>query len=191
LTSSSNGSHAPRGITIWLTGLSGAGKTTIANLLSTELGSRGRHVETLDGDIVRQHLSKGLGFSKEDRDENVRRIGWVAGRLTAHGATVVAAVISPYRDLRAELRHHIDPFFEIYVKCPLEVLIQRDPKGLYKKALAGDIPNFTGISDPYEEPLSPELTIDTHSETVEQSVTRVIEALEAAGHLRRPVAATA
>ena len=180
MTSSPNGSHAPRGITIWLTGLSGAGKTTIANLLSTELGSRGRHVETL-----------GLGFSKADRDENVRRIGWVAGRLTAHGATVIAAVISPYRDLRAELRHHIDPFFEIYVKCPLEVLIQRDPKGLYKKALAGDIPNFTGISDPYEEPLSPELTIDTHSETVEQSVTRVIEALEAAGHLRRPVAATA
>ena len=188
---SSDGADSPHGLTIWLTGLSGAGKTTIADRLAEELSARGHRIEKLDGDVVREHLSKGLGFSKEDRDENIRRIGWVAGRLTAHGVTVIVAAISPYREARAQARRLIDSFFEVYVKCPLDVLVQRDPKGLYKKALAGDIPNFTGISDPYEEPLSPELTIETDPESVERSVTRVIEALEAAGHLSHPVPATA
>ncbi len=191
MTSSPNGAEPLRGLTIWLTGLSGAGKTTIANRLAEELSTRGHRIEKLDGDVVREHLSKGLGFSKEDRDENIRRIGWVAGRLTAHGVTVIAAVISPYREARAEARRLCDSFFEIYVKCSLDVLIRRDPKGLYQKAIAGDIPNFTGISDPYEEPLSPEFTVETDSESVEQSVTRVIEALEAAGHLRHPTPAPA
>lgn len=180
-----------RGLTIWLTGLSGAGKTTIADLLAERLSERGRRVEKLDGDVIRRHLSKGLGFSKEDRDENVRRIGWVAHRLTDHGATVIAAVISPYNDIRAEVRALVGSFFEVYVKCPLETLIRRDPKGLYAKALSGEIANFTGVSDPYEEPLNPELTLETNNETVEESVDRIIARLEEAGHLRQPAAAVA
>jgi adenylylsulfate kinase len=189
---SSNGHRTPHaGLTIWLTGLSGAGKTTIADRLETELVARGRRVEKLDGDVVRQHLSKGLGFSKEDRDENVRRIGWVAHRLTHHGATVIASVISPYRDIRAEARELIGDFFEIYVKCALDVLVRRDPKGLYAKAFSGEIPNFTGVSDPYEEPLFPELTLETANETVEQSVDRIITRLEEAGLLVEPAATVA
>ncbi|MGC8834226.1 MAG: adenylyl-sulfate kinase, partial [Armatimonadota bacterium] len=141
-----------KGFTVWFTGLSGAGKTTISQLVAEEIRRRGRNVEILDGDVVRTHLSKGLGFSKEDRDTNIRRIAFVCKLLTRNGVAVIAAAISPYRDVREEARREIGNFVEVYVRCPLEVCIQRDVKGLYQKALRGEIPNFTGISDPYEEP---------------------------------------
>lgn len=172
-----------RGLTVWLTGLSGAGKTTIAYRLGQILADRGHRVELLDGDVFRQHLSKGLGYSKEDRDENIRRVGWVAERLTAHGVTAIVAVISPYREIREEVKERIGDFVEIFVKCPVEVLIRRDTKGLYRKALAGEILKFTGISDPYEEPVSPNLTLDTAGETIEESVARVLASLEENGYV--------
>ena len=178
-----------RGVTIWFTGLSGAGKTTLAQRLAIELHARGHAVETLDGDVVRKHLSKGLGFSKADRDENIRRIAWVSALATRHGASVIVSAISPYRDLRREARELIGDFVEVYVQCPLETLIERDPKGLYAKALAGEIENFTGISDPYEEPEYAEIVVHTDRETVNESLNRILSRLDELGRLGPAIAA--
>ena len=171
------------GFTVWFTGLSGAGKTTLADGLERELLRRGRLVETLDGDVVRAHLTKGLGFSKADRDENIRRIGWVAAMGTRLGGTMLVSAISPYAELRREVRARIGDFIEVYVKCSLDELIRRDPKGLYRKALAGEIANFTGVSDPYEEPQNPEITVETDRESVETSLAAIVDGLEALGYL--------
>ena len=167
-----------RGFTVWFTGLSGAGKTTIAHRLEQFLRDRGLNVELLDGDVVRTHLSKGLGFSKEDRDTNIRRIGFVCNLLSRNGATAIAAAISPYREVRDEVRAEIDNFVEVYVKCPLDVLEERDVKGLYAKARRGEIANFTGVSDPYEEPLNAEVVVETDEETEEESIAKVVAKLE-------------
>jgi adenylyl-sulfate kinase len=172
-----------KGFTVWFTGLPSAGKSTLADLLAGELRERGHGVEVLDGDVVRQHLCKGLGFSKEDRDENIRRIGFVCGLLTRHGAAAIAAAISPYRAIRNEVRGSIGNFIEVYVKTSVETCIQRDVKGLYKKALAGEIKGFTGVDDPYEPPLKPELTIETETESPEESVTRILRGLERLGYV--------
>src|ERR1700724_1407534 len=150
-------------------GLPSAGKSTIAETLAPALKARGERVELLDGDVVRENLSKGLGFSKEDRDINIRRIGFVSELLARHGVIVIVAAISPYRAVRDEVRSTIPNFVEVYVECPIEVLAERDVKGLYKKALAGEIPHFTGVSDPYEAPLNPEVTVDSSRETPEES----------------------
>lgn len=171
------------GFVVWFTGLSGSGKSTLATLLSAELVRRGVHVEILDGDEVRRHLSKGLGFSREDRDTNVRRIGFVAKLLARAGACAMTAAISPYRDVREELRRDIGRFLEVYCRCPVDVLAARDPKGLYEKALAGEIAHFSGVTDPYEEPLSPDVIVDTSVETKEASVRKIIQAIEARGLL--------
>jgi adenylyl-sulfate kinase len=168
-----------QGFTLWFTGLSGAGKSTLASLAAAELRNRGHRVEILDGDEVRTNLSKGLGFSKEDRDTNIRRIGYVCRLLARNGVVAISAAISPYRAIRDEVRAQHDRFFEVYVKCTLEKLVERDVKGLYKKALAGEIKGFTGVSDPYEEPLSPELVIESHIESVEQSLAKLVGTLEA------------
>lgn len=170
------------GFTVWFTGMSGAGKSTIPRLLEQRLRSQGAKVEVLDGDVVRTHLSRGLGFSKEDRDENIRRIGFVCELLSRNGVIAIAAAISPYRAVREEVRGRIPNFVEVYVQCPLEVLAGRDVKGLYKKALAGEVAQFTGISDPYEPPLAPEVTIDSSTETPEQSLERIWAALENLGY---------
>jgi adenylyl-sulfate kinase len=167
-----------RGFTVWFTGLSGAGKSTVARLLEQRLRSRGWRVELLDGDVVRESLSSGLGFTKHDRDENVRRVGFVCELLSRNDVIAIAAMISPYRAVREELRARIANFVEIYVNCPLEVLIRRDPKGLYRKALDGEITAFTGISDPYEPPLAPELTLHSDRESPEDSVANVLAALD-------------
>ena len=171
-----------RGFVLWFTGLSGAGKTTLANALAPEFSGRGTRVEVLDGDQVRTHLSKGLGFSREDRDTNIRRIGYVSRLLARNGVGVITAAISPYRVPRDEVRKAVESdgasFVEIYLRAQLPALIARDVKGLYARALAGEIAQFTGISDPYEEPLKPELVVETDSEVVEQSVTRILTRLE-------------
>jgi len=172
-----------RGFTIWFTGLSGAGKTTIAEALAPVLRERGLKVESLDGDVVRTNLSKGLGFSKEDRDTNILRIGFVSHLLSRNGVVVLASAISPYRDVRDEVRGQIGDFVEVYVQCPLDALVKRDVKGLYEKALRGEIANFTGVSDPYEEPLNPEVVVETDKETVEESLAKVLAALEERGYL--------
>lgn len=170
------------GFTVWFTGLSGSGKTTLAMMLEAELRARGlTRVERLDGDIVRQHLTRDLGYSKEDRDLNIERVTFVAKLLTRNGVAVLAAFISPYREVRARSRGEISRFVEVYCRCPLDVLIERDAKGLYKKALAGEIDNFTGVSDPYEEPLSPEVLVDTDVETPEESLSKVLSFLEGRG----------
>jgi adenylyl-sulfate kinase len=175
------------GFTVWLTGLSGAGKTTLAWDLLMELRARGVKVEVLDGDEVRTNLSKGLGFSKEDRDENIHRIGYVSRLLARNGVGVIAAAISPYREVRDEVHRTIEAdgavFIEVFVKCPIDVLAKRDVKGLYQKALAGEIKSFTGVSDPYEEPLDPEVTVETDRETVEESVGKIIRELARQGCL--------
>ena len=172
------------GLTIWFTGLSGAGKSTISEILERELRALGRNVEVLDGDVVRTHLSKGLGFSKEDRDTNIRRIGWVCEVLSRNGVFAIAAAISPYRAVRDEIRErHSGRFFEVFIDVPLEVAIERDTKGLYKKALAGEIKGFTGIDDPYEPPLDPELIIHTDRETPAESAERILSALRQLGYL--------
>ena len=173
-----------RGFTLWLTGLSGAGKSTLATALGRELARHGIPVETLDGDEVRQNLSKGLGFSREDRDANIRRIGYVAKLLTRNGVVVISAAISPYRAVRDEVRREIGAFVEVHVKASLEECVRRDTKGSYARALAGEIAQFTGVSDPYEEPLAPELVVDTEREDVTSSATRVIDRLVELGHLR-------
>jgi adenylyl-sulfate kinase len=177
------------GATIWFTGLSGAGKSTVASLVEAELRRRGEPVEVLDGDVVRTNLSKGLGFSKEDRDENIRRIGFVCNLLSRHGVFAIAAAISPYREIRHEVRAAAaGKFLEVYVDCPIEECARRDVKGLYVKAFAGEIKNFTGVSDPYEPPLEPEVSLRTAEESPELSAQRVIEALEARGFLPRELA---
>ncbi len=178
--------NASQGFTIWFTGLSGSGKTTVAHRVGQVLEQRlGRSVEILDGDVVRTHLSKGLGFSREDRDTNIRRIGWVCHILTKHGVPNIAAAISPYRDVRDEVRKMVGPFVEVYVRCPIETCEQRDVKGLYRKARAGELKQFTGVDDPYEEPLNPEVTLYTDRESVEESVKKVINTLEELGWLAR------
>ena len=174
-----------QGFTLWFTGLSGSGKTTLARLVEQELRARGYRVEVLDGDLIRQNLSRGLGFSKEDRDEHIRRVGFICNLLSRNGVVAIAAVISPYREIRDEVRRSMDNgrFVEVYVKCPLEVLIQRDVKGLYTRALRGEIANFTGISDPYEEPLNPEVVVETDRETPQESVAKILGKLEKLGYL--------
>ena len=167
-----------KGFTVWFTGLSGSGKTTISRKLQDNLREHGiMNVEILDGDVVRTNLSKGLGFSKEDRDTNIRRIGFVCELLTRNGIPNFAAAISPYQSIRDEVRKKVGNFVEVFVKCPLETLTERDPKGLYKKALSGEIKNFTGVSDPYEEPVNPEVVCETDKESVEQSVDKIINKL--------------
>lgn len=166
------------GFTLWFTGLSGAGKSTIANILEKKFQEKGLKIEILDGDVVRTHLSKGLGFSKEDRDTNIRRIGYVASMLSRNGVISVTAAISPYKEIRNEVREMSENFIEVYAKCPLEIVEKRDVKGLYKKARAGEIPQFTGISDPYEEPISPEITVETNKETPEESAGKILEWLQ-------------
>jgi adenylyl-sulfate kinase len=170
-----------KGFTVWFTGLSGSGKTTAAHLLERRLIDAGFKVEVLDGDVVRTHLSKGLGFSKEDRNENIRRIGFVCELLSRNGVVAIAAVISPYREAREQVRRRIPNFVEVHMDCPLEVLIARDVKGLYKRAIAGEISQFTGITDPYEPPTNPELTIHSERETPEHSQERVWSALRELG----------
>ena len=165
------------GVTLWFTGLSGAGKTTISQAVEKELRLLDYKVESLDGDVVRQNLTKGLGFSREDRDENIRRIGFVANLLTRNQVIVLVSAISPYREIRTEVRDRIGNFIEVYVNAPLEVCEERDVKGLYKKARSGIIKNFTGIDDPYEPPINPEVECKTDSETLEQSVAKVLAQL--------------
>lgn len=167
-----------QGFTLWFTGMSGSGKTTLARAVERILRDRGLKVEVLDGDVVRTNLSKGLGFSKEDRDTNIKRIGFVCKLLTRNGVVAVGSAISPYREVRDYIRRDIGRFVEVYCRCPLDVLVQRDVKGLYKKALDGEIDNFTGISDPYEEPLNAEVVADTDKETPERSVARIVRKLE-------------
>jgi len=172
------------GFTLWFTGLSGAGKSTLANLVAEELRARGHRVEILDGDEVRTNLSKGLGFSKEDRDTNIRRIGYVCNLLARNGVIAISAAISPYREVRDEVRRLHGKFFEVYMKCSIEKLSERDVKGLYKKALAGEIKNFTGVSDPYEEPLSAEIVLDSGTERVEESLQRLLQTLESGNYIK-------
>jgi len=168
-----------KGFTLWFTGLSGAGKTTISQIVEIELRDRGSRVEVLDGDVVRENLSKGLGFSKEDRDTNIRRIAFVADLLSRNGVPVITAAISPYRELRDEARELMgDRFIEVFVKASVEVCAERDVKGLYEKAFRGEIKEFTGVSDPYEPPLNPELTLDTEHDSAEEDAARVIAMLE-------------
>ena len=169
------------GCTLWFTGMSGSGKSTMSNLLASCLRAMGAQVELLDGDVVRTHLCQGLGFTREDREENIRRIGFVCELLSRNGVVAIAAAISPYRTDRDRVRARIPNFVEIYMRCPLDVLIQRDVKDLYKKALSGEIPNFTGISDPYEPPVAPEVTIDSSSESLEESVAKILCRLEELG----------
>jgi adenylyl-sulfate kinase len=171
------------GLTVWFTGLPSSGKSTLARMLERVLVERGQRVEVLDGDEVRLRLSRGLGFSKEDRDENIRRITYVAKLITRCDGVAITCAISPYRALRDEARQEIGRFIEIYVKCALEVCIDRDVKGLYAKALRGEIPVFTGISDPYEAPLAPEVTVETDQESPEESLAKILQQLEELGYL--------
>ena len=174
---------ANTGFTIWFTGLSGAGKSTLSQIIEKRLRDRGRNVEVLDGDIVRTHLSKGLGFSREDRDTNIKRIAFVCSLLTRNGVICISAAIAPYREAREWARKEIGDFVEVYVKCPIEVCRQRDVKGLYKLVDEGKLKGFTGVDDPYEEPENPELVIETDKETVEESVARIFTRLEELGYL--------
>jgi adenylyl-sulfate kinase len=166
------------GFVLWLTGLSGAGKSTVAAKLGPVLAERGHRVELLDGDEVRTSLCQGLGFSRADRDTNIARIGYVAGKLAKHGVAVLVAAISPYRQARDQVRASVDRFVEVHVAAPLPTCAERDPKGLYAKALAGEIKNFTGVSDPYEPPLRPEIVLHTEAESVDESVHQVLAWLE-------------
>src|SRR5438477_7455225 len=180
------------GLTLWFTGLSGAGKTTIAELVRPELEARGRKVEWLDGDEVREHLSKGLGFSKEDRDTNIDRIGWVASKLTRHGAAVIVSAISPYAEARNKARAMVEEhgaFIEVFVDASVEECARRDVKGLYEKAFRGEIPEFTGVSDPYEAPTDPEIRIESEHEEPGESAQRIVELLEERGLVEAQVAA--
>jgi adenylylsulfate kinase len=172
------------GFTLWFTGLSAAGKTTIAHIVGPAIEERGPIVEYLDGDTVRTQLSKGLGFSKEDRDTNIERIGWVAARLTRHGAAVIASAISPYREVRARARRMVEEygtFVEVFVDVSVDEAAKRDIKGLYQKAMAGEIQNFTGVNDPYEEPESPDIRIDADAQSPEESARQILGYLEEKG----------
>ena len=178
------GAVMERGFTIWFTGLSCSGKSTLSKKVEAELRRRGLNkIEVLDGDVVRMNLSKGLGFSKEDRDTNIKRIGFVCKLLTRNGVIAIAAAISPYREIRDFNRKEIGNFVEVYCKCPLKVCIERDVKGLYKKALAGEIKDYTGVDDPYEEPLNPEVILETDRESHEESVAKIIRKLEVLGYI--------
>lgn len=172
--------------TIWFTGLSGSGKSTLAGKLAAYLDQHDLPYELIDGDVVRKQLCKGLGFSKEDRDENIRRIGYVAGLLNRHNIISIVAAISPYRQARAEVRNHMTMFLEVHVDCPIDTLVQRDVKGLYRRALAGQIEHFSGISDPYEVPLDPDVYINSGTQSPEESLTIVISKLEDLGWITRP-----
>lgn len=172
-----------KGVTVWFTGLPCCGKTTIADKVAETLKKEGYRVERLDGDIVRQGLTSDLGFSKEDRDENIKRVSFVAKLLTRNGVIVLATFVSPYRARRNKSREEIGNFVEVYTRCPVEVCAQRDVKGMYKKALRGEIKNFTGVDDPYEEPEHPELIIDTDRETPEESVKKVLMTLKGLGYI--------
>jgi adenylylsulfate kinase len=172
-----------KGITVWFTGLSGSGKTTLCNLIQSKLNHRNIKVELLDGDVVREHLSSDLGFSKEDRQKNIERVAFLANLLSRNGIIVLASFISPYQKTRDYCRDHIDSFIEVYVKCSIDECIRRDVKGLYQKALKGEIKQFTGISDPFEEPISPEVTVETETETIEESANKVMEYLEHHGYI--------
>jgi adenylylsulfate kinase len=174
-----------QGFTLWFTGLSGAGKSTLAVLIKDRLEQTGRRVELLDGDEVRKNLSSGLGFSKADRDANIRRIAYVAKLLSRNGVVAITAAISPYREIRDEARREIRNFVEVFLDCPLEVCEQRDTKGLYKKARSGEIQQFTGISDPYEPPANPEIHLHTDRENAAQDVDMILERLAELGHLPR------
>ena len=179
-----NGVRFGRGFTLWFTGLSGAGKTTISEIVEKELRQRIGKVEVLDGDIVRTNLSRGLGFSRADRDTNILRIGFVANLLTRNGVAVIVSAISPYKEARDTVRRDIgEGFIEVFVDCPVEVCAQRDVKGLYKKAFTGEIEHFTGVSDPYEPPAAPELVLKTDEETPRESARKVIAKLEELGYL--------
>ena len=180
---SGNQEDGKSGATIWFTGLPCSGKSTVAQLVELQVRSWGYRVEVLDGDVVRRNLTKGLGFSREDRDENIRRIGFVCHLLTRNGVIAIGAAISPYRAIRDEIRRLIGSFVEVHVNCPLRVCMERDVKGMYKKALAGEIAGFTGVSDPYEEPVSPELTLHTDRETPVESAQKVLDFLKEAGYL--------
>jgi adenylyl-sulfate kinase len=180
------------GFTLWFTGLSGAGKTTIAHLVGPQLEERGLLVEYLDGDVVRTHLSKGLGFSKEDRDTNIERIGWVASRLTRHGGAVIVAAISPYEETRRKARDLVEPFgpfVEVHVQASVDTCARRDVKGLYAKAFAGELKGFTGVDDPYEAPARPELVLNTEEHEPAESAAIVIGRLQELGVLRERVEA--
>lgn len=178
---------ASKGFTLWFTGMSGAGKSTLSAPVVERLRALGHKVELLDGDVVRTNLSRGLGFTKEDRDINVRRIGFVANLLSRNGVVAVTAAISPYRAIRDEIRALVTGdgggFVEVHVHCPVEVLAKRDVKGLYKQALAGEIGNFTGVSDPYEPPLKPEVVVDSSKETVAESIDKIIAKLRELGYV--------
>ena len=174
---------ANAGFTIWFTGLSGSGKSTLSEIIEERLKERGRNVEVLDGDIVRTHLSKGLGFSREDRDTNIKRIAFVCSLLTRNSVVCISAAIAPYREARDWARKEIGNFVEVYVRCPIDVCRQRDVKGLYKLVDEGKIKNFTGVDDPYEEPLHPELIVETDKETVDESVARIFAKLTQLGYL--------
>ena len=182
-------SDQQKGFTLWMTGLSGAGKTTIAKIVEAELKSRGLKIERLDGDVVRQSLTRDLGFSKEDRDKNIERVTFVAKLLSRNGVGVIASFISPYQSVRDRVRAETTNFIEVFVNAPLEVCAERDVKGLYAKAFAGEIPNFTGVSDPYEPPANPEIVVNTHEETPEESAQKLISYLEQHGYI--PVAEAA
>jgi len=176
-----------KGFTLWFTGMSGAGKSTLSKPVAERLRALGHRVEILDGDVVRTNLSKGLSFSKEDRDVNVRRIGFVANLLARNGVAAITAAISPYRAIRDEVRAMVTGdgagFVEVYVRCPIEVLAERDVKGLYKRALAGEIANFTGVSDPYEPPLSPDVVVDSSKDSISDGVERIVAKLRELGYV--------
>lgn len=178
-----------KGFTLWFTGLPSSGKSTLARRVEEVLLERGMNVEVLDGDEVRENLSKGLGFSKADRDTNIRRIGFVAKLLSRNGVVAVTAAISPYKDVRDEMRRAIGRFVEVYVQCPIDVLKERDVKGLYKKALAGEIKHFTGVDDPYEAPPRPEILIESDRESVDESVAKILRTLEVMEYIPRAVGA--
>lgn len=172
-----------KGFTLWFTGLPSSGKSTIADAVAEKLKEKGLKVERLDADIIRKHLWRELGYSKEDRDENIRRVTFLAKLLTRNGIAVLTSFISPYQELRDYARRQIGDFVEVYVECPVEVCLERDTKGLYKKALAGEIQNFTGVSDPYEEPLNPEVVVRSDKETLNESIEKILSKLDGLGYL--------
>lgn len=174
-----------KGFTLWFTGLPCSGKSAVADRVAERLRERGMKVERLDGDVVRKSLTRDLGFSKEDRDENIRRVTFVAKLLTRNGVAVLTSFVSPYREIREESRREIENFIEVYVKCPVEVCIKRDTKGMYVKALKGEIKDFTGVSDPYEEPQNPEILLETDKETLEESANKVIKKLNDLGYIEK------